>query len=479
MNHFPLRVGLAAVLALWGGLAPAAPLPDLDKDPAGFLRFYARYVQTAPSPEVRAIRRNVAAGPAALARERALARQEGLAVFPAQLNRPLPPDDQNAAPLYRKAEALRRGKLRLPNYAETLSAHYAYTPAQLARVQKIYDDNSEVIALLHQAADRPQCVFARDWTKDTFNYFPQFAGMRETARELKTESILLAAAGRYAEAVTNQTRGYRVAEHVASAPILVSYLVAVAINAITDSGMQDILTLAGPNADVDAQVGQAVTEGSARLSLRRGLSGEAALGDASFSLLRRGGPAALGSFLNDTPAPPRAAAFTPQERHFYANLLDAAEANYLHQMRALVHKAGTPGEAAFARAGREAQTPAGDLTQDVVQQFLPLQFDTLNALPEQDTVSRAIIRAAAAVLAARARTGAYPAVLPGAFPDPYNLAKPLGYRREGAGGFVVFSVGPDGKDDGGRPGDRAGYVRARNRFRYPAVPVPVLPEDQR
>lgn len=197
--------------------AGAAPVPTLDKDPAGYLR----YVQTSPDPEAAVARREIAAGPAALARERAAARKEGLAVFPVQLNRPLPPDDQNAAPLYVKVAALRRGRVRLPNYAETLSARYAYTPAQLERIQKIYDDNPDVFALLRQATDRPQCVFARDWTNGApGSLFTEFTGLRESAREITTESVLLAEKGRCAEAVQNQTRGYRLAEHAASDPIL-------------------------------------------------------------------------------------------------------------------------------------------------------------------------------------------------------------------------------------------------------------------
>jgi len=486
MHTLSLRAGLVVAFILWSGLAHAAPVPTLDKDPAGFLRYYARYVESSPSPEAKAARQKIAAGPAALAHERALAQKEGLAVVPAQLNRPLPPDDQNAAPLYLRLDTLRHakplyGKTGLPLYAQSLSAHYAYTPEQILRVRQAVDARQDVFTLLHQAADRPQCIFARDWTQDTLNPpFLQYAGLRESARELRTESVLLAEAGRYSEAITDQTRGFRLAEHAASDPTLISYLVAQAMDAITTSGMQDVLTLAGPNAAVDAQVQQAVTDKSARLSLRHALSGEVALGDASLSLLRRGGPAALGGLVGDAPDPPRpaAAAFTPPERRFYADLLDAAEADYIRQMRAAIRLADMPDEAAaFARASREARTPSGDLVQEIARRLSPLQFDTLNDLPVRAAASRQITRAAAAVLAERAKTGVYPPSLPGAFLDPHT-GKPLGYRREGVGGFVVYSAGSGGHYDGGKPGDGATYDKARNRFRYPAVPVPVPPEEQ-
>ena len=59
--------------------------------------------------------------------------------------------------------------------------------------------------------------------------------------------------------------------------------------------------------------------------------------------------------------------------------------------------------------------------------------------------------------------------LPAPFVDPYT-SRPLLYRREGAGGFVVYSAGPDGKYDGGKPGDKAAPSNVRSR--YPVVRTP-------
>lgn len=473
-----LLTACSVALALLGGIAQAAPVPLLEKDPAGFLR----YVQSSPSPEAQAARRTVADGPADLARERALAQKEGIAVFPAQLNRPLPPEDRNAAPLYVKLDALRHAKpLKLPRYAQSLTGRYAYTPAQLARVRQEIAARQDVFTLLHHATDRPECVFAHDWTKNTLNPpFMNYAGLRESARELRTESVLLAEEGKYAEAITNQTRGYRLAEHAASDGTLISYLVAVAIDAITTSGMQDILALAGPNADVDAQVEEAVTDKAARLSLRRALSGDVAVADAGFALIRQGGPSALNIFANLTEAAPHpmAATSTPGQRRFFAHLVDAAEADYIRRMRAVVRVADTTGEAAAFAAAVRATAPSGDLVQQFAHLLWPMQYETLNALPVRSAVSNALTRAAASVLLERAKTGAYPEALPAMPTDPYTN-KPLGYRREGAGGFVVYSGGPDGKYDGGTPGDQASSAQARFRFRYPAVRVPVPLEEQR
>ena len=470
-----LFVLAAAALLLPVCTHAAPPQPDFANLPP-----YLKALNQSADPVAKAIRVHIASGPADLAKACTLAEKAGIATRLSQLVQLLPPAGQNAALLYKQLEALRKQKpLRFPPYAQSLSGRVAYTPAQMAAVKKEYDARPDIFTLLHQAADKPQCVFARDWAKDAFSFPGQFSGFRETARELKTEGVLSAERGRYTEAVATESRVYRVALHAADEPTLISYLVAEAIDSIATSGMQDVLSLAGPNADVDVLVGQAVSDSSARPSLRHALSGEAALSDAGFSLLRRAGPGGLVALLSSTPDAARPTpSFTPQERRFYADLLNAAEAVSLHNVRATVRAADTAGaSAALARESREAQAPTDDLVQEVARRLSPLQFDILSGLPARAAAARSVTCAAAAVLVERAKTGAFPVALPGAFLDPYRPSKMLQYRREGAGGFVVYSAGPDGKGDGGRPGDRA--LPSAPSFRYPSVPIPVPAADAR
>jgi hypothetical protein len=85
----------------------------------------------------------------------------------------------------------------------------------------------------------------------------------------------------------------------------------------------------------------------------------------------------------------------------------------------------------------------------------------------------AVLIAGAAVLAARARTGSFPARLPLRIADPFTDGKPLLYRREGATGCVVYSVGAAGHFDGGKPGEHH-WKTYDIAFRYPGpTPVPL------
>ena len=482
MNARLLPTALAAALALCAGIAYAVPPPDPDADPVGALRF----ALSSLTPQAEAVRREVAAGPAALARERTLARKEGLAVFPVQLNRPLPPEDRNAAPLYLELSRLVHDN----TLAASLPAPAVPTPDERAR--KDADDNRKIASLLRQATDRPQCVFAPDQTGDSTEdtifhrsspaWFQQRMALRRWGYRLVAEAVSQAKQGHRAEAIATDARAYRVAEHTASDPTLFSLLVAEDIDATATGGMQDILSLAGPGAVVDAQVEQAVAEKAPRLSLRHALSGEVAAADASFSRFRRDGPGTLVGLFSMGGSQPRTVekGFTAEERHFYSDLLDAAEAAVIQQMRPVVRAPDLPDEAAEAAAeapARQAPPPPDDLVQGVVRHMSPLPNVLINVRPARVAASHSITRAAAAVLAVRAKTGAYPAALPGHFLDPYDPARMLGYRREGTGGFVVYSAGPTGKGDGGRPGDRA--LPSAPSFRYPSVPIPVPAADAR
>ena len=277
----------------------------------------------------------------------------------------------------------------------------------------------------------------------------------------------------------------------ASDPTLIAYLVACALDSITLSGMQDILGLAGPNADVAHQVQTEVTAHQHDISLRHALSGEMAIGDAEFSLLRSAKPAEFASVVGwsaggsaETPA--KSVTLTPAEQQFLHNLLDAAEADYLHQMRGLIEAADrSPLErhAAFARlAERSASDRASNPVQGLslivnpVQATDAIMLSVSGTTDQQDRRSQAqfeVTLAAAALLAARAASGTFPETLPGGFPDPFS-GKPLGYRREGADGFVVYSVGPDGLFDGGKAGDA--WDGRKVFFRYPVPTIPVPPD---
>ena len=93
---------------------------------------------------------------------------------------------------------------------------------------------------------------------------------------------------------------------------------------------------------------------------------------------------------------------------------------------------------------------------------------------ERSATENALLIAQLALQAYRADHGHYPEALQALVPrylqrvplDPFDPAKPLRYRRE-ANGYLLYSIGPDGVDDGGTPIDNkpplVGAVTERTR----------------
>jgi len=432
--------------------------------------------------EVAAERKFAAAGPANLAREEAAARCEGIPLTAQELQQPLPPTSQNAAPLYTKLTHLLHDKpLGLPKYAEGMDAFHSYTPAQIAAVRQILAARQDVMTLVHQAADKPHCVFVRDWSLGPDVQFPEYPRIRQAARLIETESYLMARDGHYKEAVANQAMGFRVAEHAASDPALISYLVGIACQALALRGMQSVLALAGPNESVDADVQQTISARYTRLSLHRALAGETGFGCACVLKMHQaesqGITAALtaGGLPKDPDDKKDAVDVKPQNIH---SLIDAWQADYLAHMRVLVTASDLPPverKAAFAAADRRLNQETQD-TSDPTHLVTLILMPTISKLAENDTRTRArvaVTLAAAAILAEKAKAGAFPNALSPGSVDPYT-SKPLNYRREGASGFVVYAVGPTGTFDGGKPGGKA--PAQESVFRYPAEPLPAEPK---
>jgi hypothetical protein len=152
---------------------------------------YIRYLQRSREPDVERIRQQIARGPQDLARERAAARREGIPATPAALLPPAPPAELNAAPLYEKLVRLLKEK-PLDEHADEfigrLGPRFVPTPEQLAVLRRALAERRDVMELVHQAADRPQCLFRRDWSLGPKTpFYGEFSTMRQAIRLLNAE----------------------------------------------------------------------------------------------------------------------------------------------------------------------------------------------------------------------------------------------------------------------------------------------------
>jgi hypothetical protein len=418
-----------------------------------------------------------------LARQRAAARREGIPLTPKEFQHPSPPPDQDAAPIYEHLTRLLKEKpldAKLEMAASSLGSRYQYGPEEVAAARKLLADRADVTALVHQATARPQCVFQRDWALGDALEFPEYAPARAAARLLKAESYLLALDNRYPEAVANQTGGFRIAAHFASDGPLIGYMVAIACEAMTLQGMQDILYLAGPNAEVAERVRAAVEANRSSYSMRRALEGEIMLETGFMNECRQLGPQSLFLLSRDksrAEAKRLAAPFerTRVGRRVWKLLADAGEAALIGKMRNALAIVQRPYQERRRLAKRWIDS-IEDRSMGTVGVFGAALLPVWGISDEKAMAIRAQeeeVMASAEALAYKAQHGEWPARLEQIqrYPsiDPFT-GRPLKYHRL-PDGFVIYSLGESGRDDGGqdpRPGTPARDWKAV--FRYPAPP---------
>ena len=391
--------------------------------------------------------------------ELAAARREGLALIPADLRRsPSVPPDQNAAPIYRRIHALfgalgTAERKREEDVRQALRGGAA-SPKTLGLAARLLSDRAPILRLARQAARLQHCDFERPYEQGPNLLLTEPGSLRRLAQLLAIEAQLASAEGRVADAFEAIHVGGRVARHVAEEPILISCLVSIAIDAIMDRAFQGVV-LGHKN---DPRIVALAT--TAERSLRpapdfgRALSGEVVCCRIMGDILRRERPDHLGV----GSALPWFAAHTRAR----AAMVDAWEARSVAYWRAIFsalhahegdlmaqHRACEPITA-------EAMRNDGKRTYEMGALMMPVFAQAILKVAGNEA-QRGLRAALVDLVSYRQKHGDWPATLadlPSRPPDDLFSGRPFIYRRTSEG-FVLYSVGENLKDDGGRARDPA------------------------
>ena len=158
----------------------------------------------------------------------------------------LPAGVQNAASVYVDAFALYvrpaddvnvpiLGKAKLPERGEPLPEPMAKAIADCLAA------NEQCLALLHEAAAFEQCRYMWDYKNYMTSGLPELKSFRYCAQLLKLSIVSHAAEGNSEATVRDIHDGLQLAKSLRREPMLVSYLVRVACNALTVSGLEQAL----------------------------------------------------------------------------------------------------------------------------------------------------------------------------------------------------------------------------------------------
>jgi hypothetical protein len=366
---------------------------------------------------------------------------------------PAPAPDDDAAPLYQRAfSALEADK----EFSDPKSPLDDPLTADMAaeEVAAILARHAATLELLRRAADKPGCRFVRDWSRPSLDMtLPEYGPMRKGGRLLALAARREAASGKMATALRDVVRIHRLGMHAASEPIIIAGLVGQAIDQNALETLAAVLPAIGKQ-DLPLLDDPAFTDFlGTPVSYERHFYGEEAFGISTIALLAEQGAVLLGLGQDDLA---RWVGFS-----FRCFLMPAELAGYremLQEYRTIAGDRTQPFPWFKERiAGIERDAERGK-----AGMFGKLILPALGQVFVMESKGRAFHRAAEVLVAAtrfRLTTGSLPepatALVPDYLPkvplDPFTTDAPLHTKRTDDGLLIVYSVGPDGEDDGGPP----------------------------
>ena len=397
-------------------------------------------------------------------------RKEGLPLTPADLKRPMPTSERNAAPVYEQLTHLLKTK-PLSGDGEVLNEVKRDVPSTVDNMQKVrfaLPLRQDVVALAHQAAQKPECNFNRDYSQGYNLLFPEYAPMRNGLRVLTNESALLLFDGKPLDAIRNEALGFQIAQHTQTDSYIIGKLVGVAANTITLRFMERVLYTAGEQPGVANAVEKAIESNWRTVSVADGIRGEVVVGEVTFAQIANG-------TLQDEDVKPEESIGSAFHRSPSLTGKAFVHANELHWLQFLHNII-----VASTLPPRESRAKMGILEHEFLRyEWLPTRslaaimlsvYSQALGKQMQGEAQQAIVSSAAAVLAYKQKYGKLPDTLEQVTKpvplDPFD-SRPLRYQQEGDG-FVVYSVGPTGKFDGGTPDKRPNSNESMFRFPMPA-----------
>ncbi len=333
-----------------------------------------------------------------------------------------PPDSQNAALIYERAFHLIGEDTEVPGFDPE---------GDNATARAFVERQAAALALLRQAAQMPECYFPYGLTAEGLGAVP-LKSMRQAAKLLLLDARVQAADGKAGVALLGVETAFRMVRQMDERPVLIHAMVAVAIGALADTALQDILTECRPSLDDLKQAPVDQTFSFWRL-LRHSMEIETAFGLANAA---------------DMAQQTGGSIFMVSEVEGYRGMM----AEYVTVLAKPYYEAreGIERLDESARRGKRG----------MLQAMLPPVFG--RATPEAALAQARyeLDNMALAATAYRIEHGAYPKTAGDLVPDYLTLVpldpftgRPMKVKAED-GGAVLYSVGPDMTDDGGAPFDQ-------------------------
>ena len=370
------------------------------------------------------------------------------------------PETENAALLYKSAALLLRAEpapeKNLLGYLGELSAAFteeSLDPNKQAELRQLLDQEvvAQALSIVEQGAQRPAWRFERDYTAGLPMLMPRLADLRNLARVLAAKTHFEAVAGQADRAWKLAQIQLRFADALRDQPVYIEQLVRAAMIELSCTTIQKLCDTAGPNAEPYRALEETLQKLDDRTPLTLAADGERLLfAEWLFNLPKDKLRDAVYDFIVDDYAPGLLRWLRFKRATFKPTFL-ADHATYLrlsHKCAKLVQRPYSPDEA-YA-LDREASRAAEHY---LFTRALGPAIGRIREIYYSMIATTHITRAGLALLQRQQAQRAFPDTLDALglenIGDPFSQES-LRYKTE-ADGFVIYSVGPDQKDNGGEP----------------------------
>jgi hypothetical protein len=369
---------------------------------------------------------------------RHLPRLEGTSQDPGPDSIRLDHEDDAALGLFVSGDAAKREQVTVP------------------RVRQALAGTEEALALVRQAAAMPRCRFPVNWEDGVGALLPHLPRLRSFSRILGADAALAAIDGQPARALADLEALVGMTRHIASEPLLIGQMVEFGCLSVAQESLRRLVeTTAIDEAEYRA-LDQTLAGADLYDPFARAVQAERCLGLWVFDVARAD-PARWRTMAGNqiTPGLLCSAVLRPVG----SPLLKMDEQFYLHLMA---------GSLALARRReRVSHAEWGDAElrypwyADVTRLMLPA-FSLAGDRRDEAVARLALARWGLALARFHQRTGRYPealaevdGILSERLPaDPFS-GQAFRYRRQ-SDGYLLYSVGVNGRDDGGQRISRSG-----------------------
>jgi hypothetical protein len=367
----------------------------------------------------------------------------------------VPPGAPNAADLYLRAFGL------LPDGIDPIGV--LFDPEQ---GRSAVEAAAPGLRLVHEAAALRDCAFLVDrtaypWADETRSYRRD---VRNAARWLSLEAVVRARDSGADMALESCADIFRLGSHYQEMPGAIPLMVGEAIYMAGAGAVAEALSISPPSPAACGQMFVELADLDQRRALSQALKGELAYGLDVYATIRHGDWATVEGLLETRPTPAWAL-------YLYRTLglpyLNLDEVTYIRYLRAWAEHYGEP-SSTILTPGPSVKSPS--------EGGFPVADEltwSLGGVPRMARRAEAHIRATRIALAAtayKAAVGDYPSSLRELAMAGWDLPldpfseQSFHYQRQEPG-FVVWSVGPNRKDDAGQ------------RSRLSGAPAEDIPDD--